>query len=313
MTRTDQSVSLASEGIINQISKAVQELNNTVDSVASIEKMISLSTLLSAYDPPLATELQTFDNKLLDPTYFVATYFDTNDLQEALWVYRIVRLLARYVLLSDRFFETGIKTDALLANRIRRIINRCLMNKHETHYLRYSLNYSLRQFWTFWKFEQLIKQRVLEGHTFSYKEIRYFNMYKSSDASLIYSQVLDNTLPSFNSNISLVLHYNQALLDILDDWEDIEEDVYTGMPNLFVMTALKNVPYNRIKNTGTENIRKLLVNESDSYSSSVIKLVSDYQSSIRNIFVPRNLNFLKFLSDRYANTLRELITPNIVY
>jgi len=138
-------------------------------------------------------------------------------------------------------------------------------------------------------------------------------MFKSSDVSLIYSRVLDNSLPSFNSNISLVLHYNQALLDILDDWEDIEEDVHTGMPNLFVMTALKNVPYSRIKNTSTENIRNLLVNESDSYSPYVIKLVSDYQSSIQNILVPRNLKFLKFLSDRYANTLRGLITSSVVY
>lgn len=310
MTEIDSSINSFNQGITNQISKVVQELDFRVDSVACIEKMIYLSDLLRAYDPPLTPELQTFDCKLLDPTYFVATYFDTKDLQEALWVYRIVRLLARYVLLSDRFFETGNKTDALLAKRIRRTINDYLLNRRDMRYLRYSLDYSLKQFWTFWKFEQLIKHRILKGNIFSFKEIRHFNMFKSSDAPLIYARILDNTLPSFNANVSLVLHYNQALLDILDDWEDIDEDIHTGMPNLFVMAALKNVPYSRIKNARTENIRSLLLNESDSYSSFVIRLVSEYQSSVRNIIIPGSLSFLKFLSDRYANTLRGLMSSN---
>jgi hypothetical protein len=96
----------------------------------------------------------------------------------------------------------------------------------------------------------------------------------------------------------------------LDDWEDIDEDIHTGMPNLFVMAALKNVPYSRIKNARTENIRSLLLNESDSYSSFVIRLVGEYQSSVRNIIVPGSLSFLKFLSHRYANTLRGLMSSN---
>ena len=312
MTEIDSSTNSFNQGITNQISIVVQELNFRVDSVARIEKMIYLSDLLRAYDPPLAPELQTFDYKLQDPTYFVATYFDTKDLQEALWVYRIVRLLARYVLLSDRFFEMRNKTDALLAKRIRRTINYSLLNRRDTCYLRYSLEYSIKQFWTFWKFEQLIKHRIHKGHIFSFKEIRHFNMFKSSDAPLIYARVLDNTLPSFDANVSLVLHYNQALLDILDDWEDIEEDVHTGMPNLFVMTALRNIPYSRMKNARTENIRSLLLNESDSYSSYVIRLVSEYQAIIRNIIIPGSLSFLKFLSDRYASTLRELMSSNVI-
>ena len=45
----------------------------------------------------------------------------------------------------------------------------------------------------------------------------------------------------------LVLHYNQALLDIQDDWEDIEEDVQENMPNIFIMAAVENIPYKKIK------------------------------------------------------------------
>ena len=52
---------------------------------------------------------------------------------------------------------------------------------------------------------------------------------------LVYAKVLDAKLPSFNENVGLVLHCNQALLDIQDDWEDIEEDVQENMPNIFIM------------------------------------------------------------------------------
>jgi len=73
--------------------------------------------------------------------------------------------------------------------------------------------------------------------TTSDKEIRHFNLYKSSDSSIIYARVLDAKLPSFTENVSLVLHYKQAFLDLLDDWEDIEEDVKEDMPNVFVMDS----------------------------------------------------------------------------
>ena len=305
-----KSIDSGNETIIDKISKEAQELYFTNDSVIFVEKMISLSILLSTNDPPLTTAIQTIDEKVQDPTYFIATYFDTKDLDQALWVYRIVRLLARYILLFDRYFEIGNNIDALLAKRVRRSINECLLNRHDKHHLSYSLDYSLKQFWTFWKFEQFIKHQIVGGHIFSYNEIRYFNLFKSSDASLIYARVLDAKLPSFSENVSLVLHYNQGLLDILDDWEDIEEDVQEDMPNLFVMAALKNIPYSRIKNTRNENIRSILLDEPGSSSASVVRLVSDYQSSIRNIFIPNSLSFLKSLSDHYANTLLEIISSS---
>ena len=69
----------------------------------------------------------------------------------------------------------------------------------------------------------MIKKQMLEGHSFSYKEIRSHNLFKSSDSSLIYSKVLESVIPDYSENISLILHYNQALLDIQDDLEDIED------------------------------------------------------------------------------------------
>ena len=294
------------ECIIDEISKMAEELNFTDDIMTFVEQMISLNNLLSTYDPPLSTTLRNIDEKAQNPTYFIATYFDTKDIDQALWVYRIVRLLARYILLSDRFFEINNNEFALEAKMVRTSIDEFLLTGGDQNHLSYSLDYSLKQFWTFWEFEQLIRSRTLGGYTFSYKEIRHFNLLKSSDASIVYARVLDAKLPSFNENVALVLHYNQALLDLQDDWEDIEDDVQEDMPNAFVMAAVQDISYDKIKSSTYERIRNVVLDRSDSRASN-IGLVNEYQTSIRNICIPDNLVFLKSLSDHFADTLRGMI------
>ena len=290
--------------IIDKISKAAKELSFLNDKMAFIEQMISLSRLLMKYDFNLSTTFRTIDEKAQDPTYFVATYFDTKDIQQALWVYRMVRLLARYILVYDRYFETRKNRYATLARKVRKSINKVLVNEIDSNHLKYSIDFSLKQFWPFWKFEQILKSRIIEGNTFSYNEIRNFNLFKSSDASLIYARVLDAKLPSFSENVSLVLHYNQALLDLIDDWEDIQEDIQEDMPNAFVMAAIENVPYKIIKNSTDARIRNIIL---DSSRSSIIRLVNEYQPSIKSISIPANLVFLKLLFDHHADTIREVI------
>jgi len=294
--------------IIDKISKAAQELSFPNDKMAFIEQMISLSRLLMRYDLHISTTFRTIDEKAQDPMYFVATYFDTKDIQQALWVYRMVRLLARYILVYDRYFETRKNRYATLARKVRKSINKMLVNEIDSHHLKYSIDFSLKQFWPFWKFEQILKSRIIEGNTFSYNEIRNFNLFKSSDASLIYAKVLDAKLPSFSENVSLVLHYNQALLDLIDDWEDIEEDIQEDMPNAFVMAAIDNVPYNTIKKCNVTNIRDTILNSSESSKSPIMKLVDEYHTSIRNISIPSNLVFIKLVSDHHADTLRQAIS-----
>ena len=223
--------------IIDKISKVAAELSNTTNPLNFIEQMISISVLLIEYDPPLSDIIRTIDEKAQDPSYFIAAYFDTKDVTKALWIYRIVRLLVKYILLSDRFYEIGNDKYALLAERVRQSVNEYLRSESDTQHLSYSIPYSLEQFSTFWKFEQIVKSRILGNYAFSYAEIRHFNLSKSSDASIVYAKVLDAKLPSFNENVALVLHYNQALLDIHDDWEDIADDVQEDMPNIFVMVC----------------------------------------------------------------------------
>jgi len=294
--------------IIDKISKAAKELSFLNDKMAFIEQMITLSRLLMRYDFNISTTFRTIDEKAQDPTYFVATYFDTKDIQQALWVYRMVRLLARYILVYDRYFETRKNRYATLARKVRKSINEILVNEIDSNHLKYSIDFSLKQFWPFWKFEQILKSRIIEGNTFSYNEIRNFNLFKSSDASLIYARVLDAKLPSFSENVSLVLHYNQALLDLIDDWEDIEEDIQEDMPNVFVMAATENVPYNAIKKGNVTNIRGTILNSLESSKSPIIRLVDEYYASIKNISIPSNLVFIKLLSHHHAETLRQMIS-----
>jgi hypothetical protein len=265
--------------------------------------------LLNSFDRNFNNSFPAIDENAQDPTYFIAAYFDTKNIAEALWVYRIVRSLTRYILLSDRFYETGNDRYALLAKQVHKTVNEILLQSSESNaqHLIHSIDYSLEQFSAFWKFEQIIRCRILENYTFSYTELRHFNLSKSSDASLVYSKVLDAKLPSFNENVALVLHYNQALLDILDDWEDIEDDVQEDMPNIFVMAAVDNIPYNRIKKSRQDMIREVVLSATNSSGGSVSRLVNELHASSKSVSIPENFAFLKSLSDRYADTLRRKI------
>ncbi|MFL6331136.1 MAG: hypothetical protein ACJ705_08990 [Nitrososphaeraceae archaeon] len=297
-----------SRAYLDKISKSIRDLNSTTDTQLFVQHMVSLSALLSSFDMNLDNPFPGIDENAQDPTYFIAAYFDTKNIAESLWVYRIVRSLTRYILLSDRFYETGNKRYALLAKQVHKSVNELLRSGLDVQHLIYSIDYLLGQFSAFWKFEQIIKRRILKNYTFSFTEIRHFSLAKSSDASLVYAKVLDAKLPSFNENVALVLHYNQALLDIQDDWEDIEDDVQEDMPNIFVMAAVDKVPYNRIKKSRPDIIRKVVLGETNSSGGPVSRLVNELQTSSKMVSIPENFAFLKFLSDRYADTLRRKIS-----
>jgi hypothetical protein len=147
-----------------------------------INGIYQLDMLLDRYDPPVSSILQSIDKKGQDlSTYFIAAYFNTKDVDKGLWVYRMIRLLVRYILLYDRFYEVGDKNYGLMAKQVLQKIRELSIDKRG-ECLSYSLDYALKRFWSFWEFEQLIKYSMLAGHTFSYKEIRHHNLYKSSDS-----------------------------------------------------------------------------------------------------------------------------------
>ena len=296
---------------LDKISNAIKDLGSTTDTLLFVQQMVSLSSLLSNFDQNLNNSFLEIDEKAQDPSYFIAAYFDTKNLAEALWTYRIIRSLTRYILLSDRYYETGNERCVLLAKQARELMNGLLQFKSDAQHLIYSIDYLLEQFSAFWRFEQIIKRRILGNHSFSYTELKHFILSKSSDASLVYAKVLDAKLPSFNENVGLVLHYNQALLDILDDWEDIEDDVQEDMPNVFIMSAVGNIPYDKIKASGRELIRKVVLNGTNISGGPISRLVNHLHACSKSVSVPESFAFLKTLSDCHAHTLARSLSLGI--
>jgi hypothetical protein len=68
--------------------------------------------------------------------------------------------------------------------------------------------------------------------------------------------------------------------------------------------------YQIIKNSSPERIRDIIMDGTDSSRASIVRLVNEYQSSIGNVSIPQNLVFLKSLSDRYAESLREMLSSS---
>ena len=98
------------------------------------------------------------------------------------------------------------------------------------------------------------------------------------------------------------------MLDLKDDWEDIEEDIQEDMPNAFVMAAIENVPYKELKKYRITKLRNIIRNSLDSFESPIIRLIDEYHASIRNISIPSNLVFIKLVSDHHANALSQTIS-----
>jgi hypothetical protein len=253
--------------------------------------------LLSLHDPAPSPILRSIDLKGQDyATYFFAAYSDNRDIDNSILIYKTIKSLVRYILLMDRYYEVGNKRYQTIAQGLLRNIR----STHEGH-LKYSINFALEQIWPFWDFEQTVKKLLIEGHSFQFKEIRNFSLFKSSDAQVIYARVLDNELANFDQNIASILHYNQALQDIQDDYDDIEEDLNDQMPNTFILAATNYIPYLRLikdKNQG----RSMIVNNS-AIVNSILLLIEQYNQFIQEIGVPSNFAFLKQLSRDYTDRL----------
>lgn len=261
------------------------------------DELDEIQSLLSRYDPAPSPMLGAIDQKGQDfATYFFATYSETHNLEKSILVYKTVKSLVRYILLMDRFYEVGNKRYERMAKGLLRSIKQA----HKGHHLKYSIDFALKQFWPFWDFEQLVKQRMIKGHIFTAKELRHFNLFKSSDAPIIYACVLDNELPSFNPNVAAIIHYNQALEDIQDDFDDIDEDILEMMPNVFILAATEHISYSKLVKDQSD-ARKLIVN--CGAVESVLSIVEQYNKLINDIPVPQSYMFLKQLSKDYTDRL----------
>lgn len=261
-----------------------------------VDSLDEIGGLLARYDPATSPILNAIDLKGQDlATYFFATYSDTRNVDKSIKVYKTIKALVRYVLLTDRFYEVGNRR----YQKIARGLLHSIKNVHQDH-LQYSIDFALKQFWPFWAFENRVKKHMLRGYTFSGKEIRHFNLFKSSDAPIVYARVLDNESPSFNPNVTLILHYNQALQDILDDFEDLEEDLHDAMPNVFLLAAVDYIPYSKLA-ANQRHARKVILGSGA--TDPILSLVEQYNKLIMEISIPKNFDFLKQLSRDYTTRL----------
>lgn len=204
----------------------------------------------------------------------------------------------------DRYYEVGNRR----YERIARGLLRTIKATHEG-FVKYSISFALEQFWPFWDFEQTVKKLLIKRHSFTFNEIRHFNLSKSSDAPIIYARVLDNDLQSFNPNVGTLLHFNQALQDIKDDLEDIEEDLRDRMPNVFLLAASEHIPFSKLIND-TNHARKLIISN-DGVVDSMLSLIQQYKELIREIGIPSNFAFLKHLSRDYTDSLLKTLGVQI--
>jgi hypothetical protein len=260
------------------------------------EGLDEIAGILGRYDPAPSPFLNALDQKAQDmATYFFATYSDTRDLYKSFFVYKTVKSLVRYVLLIDRSYEVGNKKYERMAKGVLRSVK-----KIQDSPLKYSIDFLLERSWPFMDYEQMVKRQMLKGHTFALKEVRHYSLFKASDAPMIYAHVLDAELPDFNQNVAAVLHYNQALQDIYDDFEDIEEDVHDMMPNVFVLAATERIILSKIlENPG--QAKKVIIGSGA--VDSVLSLVEQYNKMIEDVTIPQNFAFLKYLSKDYTDRL----------
>ncbi|MEO9364179.1 MAG: hypothetical protein ABI348_09790 [Nitrososphaera sp.] len=304
MPKREKKQGVATKGYLDftQIS-ALEEKSKKLLALAGnnfVQGLDDLAKFLAAIDPAPSALFQAIDQKGQDfATYFFAAYSDTKDINVSLRIYKTIRSLVRYIVLMDRYYEVGNQKYKRMASELLRSVK-----ADSEGYLKYAIHFSFAQCWPFWDSEKLMKERMLGGCDFSYKEVRYHNMFKSSDAPTIYGRVLDSELENYNSNVSLVLHYNQALQDIQDDLDDLEEDLYDKMPNIFILGATKSVPFSTLA-ANPDSIREAVARSGS--LDKVLDLVREYENSAEGIALPAQYGFLKHLAHGYAEKLYESI------
>ncbi len=84
MERTSKPSDFENKFYLDKISNAIKDLGSTTDTLLFVQQMVSLSSLLSNFDQNLNNSFLEIDEKAQDPSYFIAAYFDTKNLAEAL-------------------------------------------------------------------------------------------------------------------------------------------------------------------------------------------------------------------------------------
>jgi hypothetical protein len=273
-----------------------QSADSLVHNLQLIERM-----LVQYRQSSMPSVVRRIDEKARDyGTYLLAAYAETKDLTRSMEIFILIRYLVRYVLFMDLYNEGAGKQYRWMSDQLLKSVKKINYVEAWT-----ALKTSIEMFSPFWRYEKNLQRRMIKGDRVRLKEIRHHNIMKSRDA-LIYSTALYNHLPLFTQNISNVIHYNQALQDLEDDFDDIQDDIIDKNPNVFVLTAIAN-------NNNSNNLLSFSNLYNNEYSIKdilipvntdiILSWATDYLKWIESSLIPENYYFLVDLGRHYYNRL----------
>jgi hypothetical protein len=233
-------------------------------------------------------------------TSFLILYYGTQDLEKSLEANSLIKSLTKYIVLLDKHYDEKSYEYKVRADTIFKSIM-----KDAKGYVRYGIKHSMATLWNIASYEIKLKERMFSGEVFEKNEIRYHLMQKSSD-TLLYSVILDKYVKKFNLNVLQLYHYNQALLDIQDDLNDVEEDIMNHDLNIFLMACGRELPLKDIINyrVSTDHVKR-------KSAEMILSIVTDFETCIDGITIPREFSFMKLLSRGYIKSLKDSLSSHI--
>lgn len=229
-------------------------------------------------------------------TYFLIAYYGTRDIEKSLEAYNLVKSLTKYIALLDKHYDEKTYDHKIRADMI---FNQIM--EQTQGYVKHGIIHNMSTLWATATYEIRLRQRMLKEEVFDKKEIRYHIMAKSSD-TVLYSVVFDKYVENFSPNVMQLIHYNQAIMDIQDDFNDLGEDIMRRDLNTFVMATRGEIPISDIF-AGRAKPKEIL---KESFPL-VNGIISELETDAIGTQVPSQYAFLKSLSKMYVKGLRESI------
>ncbi len=281
---------ISKKDLIIKLSSQIEKINLIANSDEYIKNLDGIYQTLEQIDE----EKDPFTHAMVGGyvkefvTTFLVLYYGTNDLEKSLNAHSIIKALTKYIVLLDRHYdeknyEYKVRADAIFKK---------IMGKVDG-YIKHAIMHSMASLWATATYEINLRERMLRGEVFNKKEIRNHIFLKSSD-TVLYGIILDNAIDSFTPNVMQIIHYNQALLDIQDDLNDLEEDILRHDLNIFVMAACNLVSLDDIYSGKVSP--ETVVQKS---THVVLEIIADFEECITNTLIPKEYAFLKMLSVNY--------------
>jgi len=285
--------------LLVQLQSDLKNIEETTQGLEFLEKIKEIYQTLEQIDeepdPTIYAMVGGYVKEFV--TSFLILYFGTKDIHRSLEAHSLIKSLTKYIVLLDKHYD---EKNYELKVRADYIFKKIMMNVDG--YVQQAIIHNMATLWSTATYEIKLRARMFkEEEIFEKKEIKYHIFQKSSD-TVLYSVILDHYIPAFNPNVMQLLHYNQCLLDIMDDLNDLAEDILRHDLNIFTMAARRDMEMSEM--FGPKADPKEIVKVA---SKTVNSIVDDFEECIMSMSVPSQFSFMKILSIDYLRTIRENI------